>query len=301
MDEEKKYVFKDEFLDSLPTEEEMRQGNAQNEQKTNARAEGCLRLVFIQTVAFVMIVLSALVMKSVAPKAYAHIKSSYTAATTQQDVNFTDIKSFFEKIGDFIFSPPKKEKAQTSSAMAHSESSSVAESETQTDSSSIAEPESGAAGGSDEGSRQLPQSVSTNTYVLTTSISAPTKGTVTSPFGWRVHPITGNLGFHTGIDIANIKGTPITAAFSGTIYECGKNEAYGNYIIMRHSDGLYTFYGHCESLKATEGMNIRSGEIIAYMGSTGYSTGPHLHFEIRIDGKRVDPAYVLKGIEDIEF
>lgn len=301
MDEEKKYVFKDEFLDSLPTEEEMQQGTAQNEPKTNPRAEGCLRLVFIQTVAFAMIVLSALIMKSVAPKAYAQIKSGYTAATTQQDVSLDDLKSFFGKIGEFIFSPPKKSEAQTSSAITHSENSSISENETHTESSSIAEPESSGAGGSDEGSRQLPQSVSTNAYVLTTSISAPAKGTVTSQFGWRVHPITGNEGFHTGIDIANSQGTPITAAFSGTIYECGKNEAYGNYILMRHSDGLYTFYGHCKSLKATEGMNIRSGEIIAYMGSTGYSTGPHLHFEIRIDGKRVDPAYVLKGIEDIEL
>ncbi len=289
MNEKQKYVFKEEFLNSLSTDEEMRQGNQQTEEKSSPRTEGCIRLVFIQTVVFAMIVICAIIMKSVAPKAYAQIKSGYAAATTQQDITFGDIRVFFEKIGDFIFSPPEKEEAQTSSILPKEESS------------NIAKPEGSGAGGSDEAANKLPESVSINAYALTIPICAPTNGTVTSQFGWRTHPITDKLGFHTGIDIANSMGTPITAAFSGNVYECGKSEAYGNYIIMRHSDSLYTFYGHCESLKATEGMNIRSGEIIAYMGSTGYSTGPHLHFEIRIDGKRFDPAYALKGIEEIEF
>lgn len=289
MGEGQKYVFREEFLNSLPTEEEMRQGSLRNEEKSSSRAEGCIRLVFIQTVVFAMIVICALIMKSVAPKAYAQIKSGYTSAITEQDITFGDIHSFFERIGDFIFAVPEKKQQQNSSIIPQEESS------------DIAQPENGGAGGSDEAANALPESVSTNAYALTVPICAPTKGSVTSQFGWRTHPITGKLGFHAGIDIANSMGTPITAAFSGSVYECGENEAYGNYIIMRHSDSLYTFYGHCESLKANEGMNIRSGEIIAYMGSTGYSTGPHLHFEIRINGKRFDGAYALKGIENIEF
>lgn len=147
----------------------------------------------------------------------------------------------------------------------------------------------------------LPQSVTHSAYVLSSPISAVCKGTVTSKFGERIHPITKKPGFHTGIDIANKKGTPIYAAFSGSIQDCGTNEAYGNYILMRHSNNLYTFYGHCDSLNVRKGMNIRRGEVIALMGSTGYSTGPHLHFEIRIEGVRVDPSYVLKGIDGIEF
>ncbi len=147
----------------------------------------------------------------------------------------------------------------------------------------------------------LPQNVTQNAYILSSPITAVCKGTVTSQFGQRIHPITQKPGFHTGIDIANKKGTPISAAFSGSIYDCGTNEAYGNYILMRHSDNLYTFYGHCDSLNVRKGMNIRRGEVIGHMGSTGYSTGPHLHFEIRIEGTRVDPAYVLKGIDGIEF
>lgn len=290
------YVFKEEFLE----EQSLQQDALENEEKTS-RSEGCLRLVFIQTVVCVMLVVSALALHLLAPKSYDRLKAGYTAATTQADVTFSDIKALFGKIGAFIFSQPKEENGQTSSDIAYEENSTPAQTENETVSSSIAQKERGGAGGEDEQIKQLPESVTQNAYVLTTSISAPACGSVTSQFGWRIHPITGKQGFHTGIDIAAPLGTPITAAFSGTIAECGKNEAYGNYIIMRHSEGLYTFYGHCDSLKASEGMHIRSGEVIAYMGTTGYSTGPHLHFEIRIGGKRVDPAYVLKGIENIEF
>ena len=146
-----------------------------------------------------------------------------------------------------------------------------------------------------------PQNVTHSAYLLSSPITAVCKGTVTSQFGPRIHPITKKNGFHTGIDIANKKGTPISAAFSGSIQDCGNNEAYGNYILMHHSDNLCTFYGHLDSTNVRKGMNIRRGEVIGYMGSTGYSTGPHLHFEIRIEGIRVDPAYVLKGIDGIEF
>lgn len=147
----------------------------------------------------------------------------------------------------------------------------------------------------------MPSNVTKSAYVLSSPITAVCKGTVTSEFGERIHPITKKDGFHTGIDIANKKGIPISAAFSGSIQEVGTNEAYGNYILMRHSENLYTFYGHLDSFNVRKGMNIRRGEVIAFMGTTGYSTGPHLHFEIRIEGIRVDPSYVLKGIDGIEF
>jgi len=142
------------------------------------------------------------------------------------------------------------------------------------------------AGGIDE----INKSVSENKYILTGKITSPVKkGILTSRFGMREHPITKKYSFHTGIDIASKKGTPILSAFSGVVEEIGNNEAYGNFIIMRHSDSLSTFYGHCDSIKVSQGMRIRSGEVIAEMGSTGYSTGPHLHFEIRINSIRVNP------------
>lgn len=137
--------------------------------------------------------------------------------------------------------------------------------------------------------------VSNNRYILTAKITTPVKnGVLTSEFGRRVHPITKKDSFHTGVDIASLKGTPIFSAFSGEVEEIGNNETYGNYIVMRHSESLTTFYGHCDTIKVTQGMRIRNGEIIAEMGSTGYSTGPHLHFEIRINSIRVNPMFVLK-------
>ncbi len=146
----------------------------------------------------------------------------------------------------------------------------------------------------------LPQNVSEKNYVITAKITAPVKnGILTSDYGYRIHPISKTKSFHTGVDIASGLGTPIVSAFSGEVYEIGNNQIYGNYIIMRHSESLTTFYGHCDSIKAKQGMRIRAGEIIAFMGSTGYSTGPHLHFEIRINDVRYNPMLVLKEKDNI--
>ncbi len=280
----KDYVFKDEFADNLPPDiSDTKQNSGENMQK----GEGCLRLVFIQIVICTLVVLSCLVLKHAAPKAYTSIKNAYNSAVKTEDITFDDAKNFFSGLFDFVFSNEKSEGAQVSSGISQNDGSSgIAKSE--------------GAGGNDV--KVLPITVSDNTYILTSRISSPvTSGTVTSQFGWRVHPLFKTEGFHTGLDIASKLGTPILSAFSGTVYEVGQSEAYGKYIIMKHSDSLYTFYGHCDSIKAEKLMVIRAGEVIAYMGSTGYSTGPHLHFEIRIDGKSVDPSYVLKGIDGIEF
>jgi len=277
-----KYVFKEEFLNNLPPE------NTGIEIKENeqimTRSEGCFRFVFINAVIFTVIVICALILSFAAPKSYASIKSAYNSAVQSKDITFEHIISFFESVGNFVFSDKSADVQNPAPSILDSTFSSLSKSE--------------GAGGID---MTLPQNVSTNAYVLTSKICAVTQGTVTSPFGWRTHPIFKTQGFHTGIDIANKAGTPIKTAFSGSVYEVGESKAYGNYVIMRHSDTLYTFYGHCESVKVREKMNMRQGEIIALMGSTGYSTGPHLHFEIRINQKCVDPAYVLKGIEEIEF
>ncbi len=278
------YVFKDEFADNLPPDvSEQSQDSGEKMQK----GEGCLRLVFIQIVICTLIILSCLVLKHTAPKAYASIKNAYNSAVKTEDITFDDVKNFFSRISNFVFSDEKSTDAQVSSGISESDSSSgIANSE--------------GAGGDDV--KVLPITVTDNAYILTSQICSPVEsGTVTSQFGWRVHPLFKTEGFHTGLDIASKLGTPILSAFSGSVYEVGNSEAYGNYVIMKHSDSLYTFYGHCDSIKASKSMVIRAGEIIAYMGSTGYSTGPHLHFEIRIDGKSVDPSYVLKGIDGIEF
>ena len=120
---------------------------------------------------------------------------------------------------------------------------------------------------------------------------------VTSEFGNRVDPITGKRKGHGGMDLAVPTGTPIRAALGGTVTVSKYNAGgYGYYVMIDHGNGLATLYGHCSQLLARVGQNVQAGDIIALSGSTGRSTGPHLHFEARVNGERTNPrAYLPKG------
>jgi murein DD-endopeptidase MepM/ murein hydrolase activator NlpD len=121
----------------------------------------------------------------------------------------------------------------------------------------------------------------------------PCSGTVVSYFGWRVHPILKIERFHTGIDIAAPYGTPIKAADGGTVIMAAWYGGYGNTIIIDHGDGLSTLYAHQSSMRVGSGAGVSRGQVIGYVGSTGLSTGPHLHFETRVNGQPVDPMRYL--------
>jgi murein DD-endopeptidase MepM/ murein hydrolase activator NlpD len=115
----------------------------------------------------------------------------------------------------------------------------------------------------------------------------PVQGPVTSPFGWR----WGRM--HEGIDIGVPYGTPIHAAASGTIIYCGWESGYGNLTVIDHGNNLATAYGHQSSIAVGCGQQVSQGQVIGYVGSTGHSTGPHLHFEVRVNGAPVDPMGYL--------
>jgi murein DD-endopeptidase MepM/ murein hydrolase activator NlpD len=115
----------------------------------------------------------------------------------------------------------------------------------------------------------------------------PANGPVTSPFGWR----WGRM--HEGIDIGASYGSPIRAAASGTIIYCGWESGYGNLTVIDHGGNLATAYGHQSSIVVACGQQVSQGQVIGYVGSTGHSTGPHLHFEVRINGSPVDPMGYL--------
>ncbi len=119
----------------------------------------------------------------------------------------------------------------------------------------------------------------------------PNATIVTSPFGYRTHPISGTRRFHTGIDLAGsgCYGTPIVAANDGTVISAGWNGGYGNCVIVDHGGGVTTLYAHASSIAVGYGQSVSRGETVAYIGSTGNSTGPHLHFEVRIDGAYQNP------------
>ena len=115
-----------------------------------------------------------------------------------------------------------------------------------------------------------------------------------SPYGWRADPFTGVRSFHTGTDMACPEGTPILAAMSGKISDVGTNRTYGNYIIINHGNGYQTLYAHMSKAIAKKGQWVSQGTKIGLVGTTGYSTGPHLHFMVYKNGNRIDPMTVLK-------
>jgi murein DD-endopeptidase MepM/ murein hydrolase activator NlpD len=147
------------------------------------------------------------------------------------------------------------------------------------------------------GAKPLPEIYYVKQKVFSWPIRA--KNRLTSGFGWRVHPITGNRSFHTGIDIGAAYGTPIHAAADGVVIFSGNGGSYGNMIILRHKNGLFTVYGHASKLIAKKGQFVRRGQKIALVGSTGASTGPHLHFEVKGTEKHVNPTIAFKKTERV--
>lgn len=120
------------------------------------------------------------------------------------------------------------------------------------------------------------------------------RNVVTSEFGYRNDPFTGKPKGHSGMDLAVPTGTPIRAALPGTVTVSTYNQGgYGYYIMIDHGNGLSTLYGHCSQLLASVGRTVEAGDVIALSGSTGRSTGPHLHFEVRVNGNRQDPKLYL--------
>ena len=147
-------------------------------------------------------------------------------------------------------------------------------------------------GGFAQGGGELMNPASTRTPTGTLQWALPVAGTITSQFGYRMDPITGEVSSHTGTDIACAEGTPILAAADGTVTVANSLDSwggsYGYYIQIDHGGGLATLYAHCSSICVTTGQQVQAGQVIGYVGHTGRVTGNHLHLEVRIDGSRTD-------------
>ena len=125
----------------------------------------------------------------------------------------------------------------------------------------------------------------------------PGYDTITSPFGWRTHPILHKRIFHAGIDISGsgINGAAIVAAAAGTVIRAGSDGGYGNVVMIDHGNGVVTIYAHQQSggTRVSTGQHVKRGQRIGTVGSTGLSTGPHCHFEARVNGTAVNPQNYL--------
>ncbi len=135
-----------------------------------------------------------------------------------------------------------------------------------------------------------PDIVDDTVYTPAISMCMPLENyRVTSRFGYRIHPISGNTTFHYGADLAAVTGTKVCSVADGTVSETGYGSINGNYIKIAHADGYVSHYTHLHSIHVKKGEKVGMGEYIGTVGSTGYSTGPHLHFELRRNGSVLDP------------
>ena len=142
-------------------------------------------------------------------------------------------------------------------------------------------------------SNNLVNSNSSSTVISNGSWPVPGYSRVSSPFGYRIHPVLGIKKLHTGIDIPAPTGTPTVAVSSGTVIYSGVQGSYGNTVMIQHDNGLVSLYAHNSSLVVNVGDKVKKGQVVAKIGSTGRSTGPHLHFEIRVNGTAQNPLNYL--------
>lgn len=143
------------------------------------------------------------------------------------------------------------------------------------------------------GGAAIPANVRTDMPELPFAYSAPVSGMESSGFGYRIHPIDGELSFHYGTDFAANSGDDVTAFADGYVYAAGTSEGYGNYLILTHEGGFSTIYAHLSSINVYEGEMVSRGQLIGAVGQTGKATGPHLHFELLCSDIYLNPEYYL--------
>lgn len=129
-------------------------------------------------------------------------------------------------------------------------------------------------------------------------LDLPAPEHVTSGFGPRIHPIDGGSKYHTGIDLRAAEGSPVLAAESGVVKTAGRRGGYGNAVEIDHGGGLTTLYAHASELLVVPGEKVKEGQAIARAGASGHATGPHLHFEVRLDDRPVDPTRALNAYKN---
>lgn len=267
--------------------------------KEKTKTDYLIRLILLQTILCVLIVSGVFLISKLSPTAYEKIRSDYLRIM-QNDMSAGEMLSQLKDTAEFVFMPSEPTEPAFSANVASESSAKKLE----IDSFEVTSDETGetvavgkiinGSGGGDIESREAVKGTSFAPYYVSVAPVMPVKNArITSRFGYRTNPVSGNYGFHTGLDLAATEGTPISATFYGRVTETGESDVWGKYVLMEHSDGLSTYYCHLSEIYVEKKAVIRQGETIGLVGSTGWSTGPHLHFEVRIGGVRVDPERLL--------
>jgi len=243
------------------------------------------RLIFIQCVVCILIFSAIFAICKTNGETYKQMKISF-GQMMQKSYDTKGVAQKLKTVGQMVFLPmdePITEKTTEEITKATEE---VTETTTEKPSETT------------EAETEKPkvQTVVYSKNNLKSKILLPVEGRWSSYFGERTNPVTGVYTFHNGLDIAASEGTNIKAALDGKVKTADYTSANGNYVVMEHGN-VTTTYCHCSKLLVKEGNVIRQGETIALVGSTGNSTGPHLHFEIKVDGELIDPASVFERNE----
>lgn len=261
--------------------------------KEKTKTDYLIRLILIQSFLSFIIVSGVFVASKIAPNLFSDMKEDY-ARIMQTDMSAGDIAGQLKEAAEFVLKPVNiNEETETAMSDKVMTTYEVTSDETG-EKIAVGEIVDGS-GGSDIESAK---GTSFDDYFVNATPVMPVSGArITSRFGYRTHPITGKKGFHTGLDLAAAEGTPISAVYYGKVAKTGEDDSWGKYVLIEHSDGFETFYCHLSEIYAEKGAVIRQGETVGLVGSTGMSTGPHLHFEVRINGIRVDPELLITADE----
>jgi len=262
---------------------------ARKSTKPKTKTDYLIRLILLQCVLSTLIISGVFIASKISPSAFEKIRNDYIEIMNK-DMSAGEIVEQIKDAAEFVFTPSDNVPALSNKVTV--ESYEVTSDETG-ESVAVGEIVDGSGGGDIEG-KAAAEGTSFAPYFVSVDPVLPVKnGRITSEFGYRTNPVSGRYGFHTGLDLAAPEGTPVSASFYGKVVETGESDVWGKYVLIEHSDGLHTYYCHLSEIYVNEETVIRQGETVGLVGSTGWSTGPHLHFEIRINGVRVNPATIL--------
>ncbi|MEE1012261.1 MAG: M23 family metallopeptidase [Acutalibacteraceae bacterium] len=257
--------------------------------KAKSKTDYLIRLILLQCVLCTLIVSGVFIASKISPSAFEKIRNNYMDIM-QKDMSADEIVEQLKGAAEYVFTPQKDVPAISGNVTVESYEVTSDETGATVAVGGIVD----ASGGGDIEAKEAVKGTSFAPYFISVEPVLPVKnGRITSKFGYRTNPVSGKYGFHTGLDLAAAEGTPVSACFYGKIIETGSSDVWGEYVLMEHSDGLHTYYCHLSEIYVNEGAVIRQGETVGLVGSTGWSTGPHLHFEVRINGVRVNPEKVL--------